>query len=361
MRRFFWSLLFIAMCLPVLGQEQDTISGDTTIYTVAEEMPRFPVCEKLDTTLVAIKKCAQEQLLAFVYQNVVYPFEARQNGNEGTAVISFIVEKDGSIVRPEIMKDIGGGCGAEALRVVNLMPEAGLKWVPGKNKGEAVRVRFVLPVRFRLEEAPPYVISGADTIWTQLDTPLEFEGGIDALTAHMDQKLEYPEIGNDSCRIGSIDVQIIVNRANEVKILDMTDYNDLGFDFWYEAISAATSTYGKWKLATFEDKVVPAAYEISVTFVPTDPACKQTIDDYNEAANWANEGLDLIENEEEEAGLAKLSQAIARFPNDATFLFMRGQAYIDMNRLAEACEDLSKARRISLVNSYDSILPLICR
>lgn len=364
MRRFLWSLLFAALCWPALSQETEveTVEGDTTIYTVAEEMPRFPVCEKLDTTLDVIKKCAQEQLLSFVYQNVAYPFEARQNGNEGTVVVSFVVEKDGSITNQKIMKDIGGGCGAEALRVINLMPEADLKWVPGTNNGVPIRVRNVLPVKFRLEEAPPYVIVGRrDTVWTQVDTPLEFEGGQEALAAHLDKLLEYPEIGNDTCMIGSIDVQIKVNRANEVKILDITDYNDLGFDFWYESISATTSTYGKWKLATFEGKVVPAAYELSVTFVPTSPACQPTIDDYNEASIWANEGLELIEKEEEEAGLAKLTQALERFPNDAKFLFMRGQSYLDMNRLKEACEDLSKARRISLVDSYDSILPLICK
>lgn len=361
MRRLLWNILFLALSWPILGQEMETVAGDSTIFTVAEEMPRFPVCEKLDTTLEVIKKCAQEQLLSFIYQNVNYPFEARQNGNEGTVVISFVIEKDGSITNQEIMKDIGGGCGAEALRVVNLMPEADLKWVPGKNKGEPVRVKFVLPVRFRLEEAPPYVIRGRDTIWTQLDTALEFKGGVEALAAHMDAQLEYPEIGNDSCLIGSIDVQIVVNRKNEVRILDMTDYNDLGFDFWYEAISAVTSTYGNWNLATYEGKTVPAAYEISVTFVPTRTSCKQTIDDYNQATTSANEGLELFENGDQEAGLEKMTEAINSFPNDANFLFIRGQAYLDMNRLSEACDDLSKARWISLVDNYDSILPLICR
>lgn len=361
MGKIVWSLMFAVLCLPALSQEADTLAGDTTIYTVAEEMPRFPVCEQLDTTLAVIKKCAQEQLLSFIYQNVNYPYEARENGNEGTAVVSFVVEKDGSITNPEIVKDIGGGCGDEALRVVNLMPQAGLKWVPGKNEGEPVRVKFVLPVRFRLEEAPPYEIIGGDSVWVQVDTPLEYQGGIDSLAAYMDRKLDYPPSGNDSCRIGNIDVQIMVDRSNEVKILNLTDYNDLGFDFWYEAIDAATSTYGNWKSATFEGQVVPAAYEMSVGFLPTDPGCQQVIADYNEATTWANEGYELFENGEQEAGLEKMTQAIDRFPNDANFLFIRGQAYVDMNRFDEACADLRKARWISLVDVYDSIIRLICR
>jgi protein TonB len=56
------------------------------------------------------------------------------------------VEPDGSISNPEIVRDIGAGCGEEALRIVNMMPE----WIPGRQRGKAVRVQFNLPVRFDL-------------------------------------------------------------------------------------------------------------------------------------------------------------------------------------------------------------------
>jgi len=56
-----------------------------------------------------------------------------------------------------------------------------------------------------------------------------------------------------------------------------------------------------------------------------------------------------------------MSQAIALFPNNGALLLLRGQTYLDMNRMPEACADLSKGKKIALVNWYDSLLPLICK
>lgn len=339
------------------GQE----TNDTTIYQVAEEMPRFPACEQLDTTLEVIKQCANEQLLNFIYSNIVYPQEAIKENLEGTVVTSFVVEKDGAISNPKIVKDIGGGAGVEALRVIDLMNQAEIRWVPGKNKGKAVRSSFTLPVRFKIEEPLPYVIVGRDTIYTEYDRPLEYAGGTEALTAYLNDRLKYPEAGNDSCLIGNIEVQVLVRRNGDVRILDLIDYNDLGFDFWYAAIEGATSTLGKWTPAEYQGKKVAAAFDMSMPFVPTAAACKQKVADYEKATAIANEGAELFSAEKQEEGIAKMTEALQEFPNDAAFLLMRGQAYLDRNELGKACEDLSKARRIALVDWYDSLLPYICR
>lgn len=86
-------------------------------------------------------------MLKFIYDNIQYPGIARENGVEGTVVVQFVVEKDGSITDVKVIRDIGAGCGAEAMRVVNKMP----KWNPGKQRGRPVRVQFNLPVKFKLE------------------------------------------------------------------------------------------------------------------------------------------------------------------------------------------------------------------
>ncbi len=342
----------VCMCLPA--------QTDTTIYQIAEEMPRFPVCEGLDTTLEFKTQCSQQQLMAFMSQNIVYPYEARMNGNEGTVVLSFVIEKDGSLTNPRIVKDVGGGCGLEALRIINALVEQEVKWVPGKNKGQPVRTQFTLPVRFRLQEAPPYEIIGMDTVYTRLDEPLEYIGGQEALFEFLNSKLQYPPSGNDSCLIGTIDIQLLVDRRGNVRILDLTDYNALGSDFWYAAINAVTSTAGKWKVATLEGKKVPSAYNVSLSFVPERAACKAKIDKYQQAATLAAEGAELFNNGEQDAGIAKISRAIELFPNDANFLYMRGQAYLEMNRFAEACADLTLMRSLALVNWFDTLLPVIC-
>jgi protein TonB len=120
------------------------------IFKVVEDMPRFPGCEDLPTKEER-KQCADKKMLEFIYKNIKYPAIARENGVEGTAVVQFVVETDGSITDANVVRDPGAQTGAEALRVVNLMKEQGIQWIPGKQRGRAVRVQFNLPVRFRLE------------------------------------------------------------------------------------------------------------------------------------------------------------------------------------------------------------------
>ncbi|MDX1941007.1 MAG: TonB family protein, partial [Saprospiraceae bacterium] len=294
-------------------------------------------------------------------RNIFYPLEARQNGNEGTVVLSFVVEKDGSISNPKILRDIGGGCGVEALRIVQLMIDGELKWVPGKTKGKPVRTLFNLPVRFKLTEAPPFAIIGIDTIWTTFDEPLSFEGGDEALSKFLSEQMDYPASGNDSCLIGVVDLQLMIDRQSNVRILNITDYNDLGFEFWNEAVEVATSSSGKWKPAVYQGNKVPSAYEVSMSFVPETAACKAKVEQYSKAVQLVNEGSDLFDKGEKDAGIAKMSEGIALFPRDANFLAARGQAYMEMNKFPEACADLSLVKALASVDWYDSLLPVICR
>jgi len=120
------------------------------IFTVVEEMPRFPGCED-EPDKAARKSCSDRALLTFVQGNIKYPPIARENGVEGVTVIKFYVDKDGTVKAPELLKDIGAGCGKEAMRVVNMMNKEGIKWVPGKQRGKPVKVYFNLPVRFKLQ------------------------------------------------------------------------------------------------------------------------------------------------------------------------------------------------------------------
>lgn len=351
-------LLFVFVAFGRLSGQTDQ---DTTVYEIVPVMPRFPACEQLDTTLVFKQECAQQQLLSFMYQNIVYPLEARQNGNEGMVVVSFVVEKDGSLSDPRILKDIGGGCGIETVRVVNLMNSAGIPWIPGEKDGQVVRCRYTLPIKFKLEEQPPYTLFGTDTIYTEFDTPLEFKGGEEALSAHLQSRLKYPAAWQDSCLVGNIDIQLWVGPTGKVRVLDLTDFAGLGFDFWFAATEAATSTYGLWELATFEGRVVPAAYDISLTFFPEGEGCKTVVANYDLAINALNEGIALYNAEKQEEGIAKMTEAVNLFPNNANFLLSRGQAYMNSNQFAEACADLRKAKEIAQINWYDNILPLLCR
>ena len=84
----------------------------------------------------------------FLAKNLKYPQAAKDSNIQGTVYVQFVVEKDGSIVESKVLRDIGGGCGKEALRVVKLMP----KWIPRKQGGKQVRSEFTLPIVFQYED-----------------------------------------------------------------------------------------------------------------------------------------------------------------------------------------------------------------
>ncbi len=113
--------------------EQEEEEEDVQIFTVVENDPEFPG--------------GMEALYKYLRDNIKYPQLARDNNITGKVYVTFVVERDGSIANPRVLKDIGGGCGAEAIRVVKSMP----KWSPGKQRGKAVRVQFNLPVSFNLQ------------------------------------------------------------------------------------------------------------------------------------------------------------------------------------------------------------------
>ena len=127
-------LLFALLFVSVIANGQETSqSSQDKVFDVVEQMPTFPG--------------GMGALMDFLSKNVKYPEEARKNGIQGTVVVTFVVEKDGSISEPKIARSIDFLIDLEAARVISKMP----KWNPGKQMGEIVRVKYALPVTFRLQ------------------------------------------------------------------------------------------------------------------------------------------------------------------------------------------------------------------
>ena len=103
------------------------------VFDVVEEMPKFPG--------------GDEGMMQFLNSEVKYPKEALEKGTQGRVVVTFIVNTDGSVSDPKVVKSVNPALDAEAIRVVNAMP----KWTPGKQNGHTVRVKFTIPVTFRLK------------------------------------------------------------------------------------------------------------------------------------------------------------------------------------------------------------------
>lgn len=124
--------------------------AEEEIFKVVEQMPRFPGCEDKGTDKEK-EDCAKKKMLEYIYKNLKYPAIARENGIEGQVVLQFVVDKNGSITDTKILRDISGGCGEAAEKVVKSMNDMGSKWIPGKQRGRPVKVLYTLPVKFKLE------------------------------------------------------------------------------------------------------------------------------------------------------------------------------------------------------------------
>ena len=114
-------------------------------FTVVEKFPLLPGCP--DRLNYAQKKpCADRKLLQFLYSTLRYPAEARRFGVTGSAMVSFVIEADGSLAEVKVLSGLCQSITEELERVVSLMPD----WIPGEQDGKKVRVQFNLPVDFSL-------------------------------------------------------------------------------------------------------------------------------------------------------------------------------------------------------------------
>lgn len=139
---------------PVEQPEERTPEKVVDVYLVAEQMPRFPSkCETLKGTNQEKQACAEKELLSYIYAKIRYPQPAREVGLEGRVMVSFVVTAEGTLDNIQVLREpagSGGILGKEAVRVVKLMNEEGIRWVPGKQSGRNVAVKFTLPVTFKL-------------------------------------------------------------------------------------------------------------------------------------------------------------------------------------------------------------------
>lgn len=138
-------------CERAIDISVDEIDDDKIYYKGVEESPRFLGCEHI-VDLQSRQMCANKEMLTFIYRNLKYPPEAKKQDIEGTVVVSFIIEKNGSISKATVRKNIDdeGLCGEEARRVINLMNAEGVKWIPGKQASQNVRVGMNVPIKFRI-------------------------------------------------------------------------------------------------------------------------------------------------------------------------------------------------------------------
>ena len=118
-------------------QQKETPQKEEVIFQVVEQMPEFPG--------------GMQKALEFLGKNIKYPVAAQEAKIEGRVIVQFVVGRDGSVSDAKVMRGVNPELNAEAVRVVSIMPN----WIPGKQRGKAVAVKYTMPIMFRLQTPEP--------------------------------------------------------------------------------------------------------------------------------------------------------------------------------------------------------------
>ncbi len=127
-------MLLVAECCLMTANAQKTVVSQTDqkVFDTVEQMPEYPG--------------GMQAMIEFLQTNMKYPEDAAKQKVEGRVMVQFVVETDGSVSDVHVAKQVFPSLDAEAIRVVQAMP----KWIPGKEKGKVVRVKYNLPIVFRM-------------------------------------------------------------------------------------------------------------------------------------------------------------------------------------------------------------------
>ncbi len=166
----FFTILITSFLFRATAQQTPS---EEKIYVTAEQMPEFVG--------------GQDSMMAYIARNVRYPQEALSNRQEGVAIISFVVNSSGKTTQPQVLKSAAPSLDAEAIRIINGMP----LWKPGKQNGNAVAVRFTLPVRFQFApEAAEKQVTDSLAL-KNLEQPV-YPGGEAAMLKFLAKNIKYP-------------------------------------------------------------------------------------------------------------------------------------------------------------------------
>ena len=217
----------------------------------------------------------------YLMENLRYPTNAQRKGIEGTVIVAFVVNTDGTTTDIEILRSVGGGCDEEVIRIVKGSP----KWTPGMQRGTPVRTRMRLPLRFMLGGTDPSRDStevslnavplppatdgqdssqeGAALFFDVVDTPPSPVGGFDAWSRHLSENLTYPTSARMKGIQGSVLVSFIVNTDGTIEGIELVQGIGGGCD--EEAIRIIKSS-PSWTPGMIKGKAVRTRMKIPIGF-----------------------------------------------------------------------------------------------
>ena len=254
------------------GQWQNPPANDpdNPVFEVVEQMPVFP-----DGGMAG--------LMQFLGKNIRYPVNAQKNGTQGRVTVQFIVNTDGSISNVGVLRGVDPDLDGEAVRVISTMPN----WQPGMQKGKAVRVKYTVPVMFRLNDEKkeeykpvqtiagsvvvtnqtngkePAVSNNVITVFEAVEQMPSFPGGTEGLMRYLAQHIKYPVEAQQARKQGRVIVQVVIDENGNVISPKITRSADPLLDA--EAIRV-TVNMPKWKPGMQKGKAVNVRYTFPIDF-----------------------------------------------------------------------------------------------
>ena len=242
------------MVIVLIPMVNDTLTAPD-IFEVVEKMPEFP-------------EGGMAGLMQYLNKNIRYPEAAKKAGTEGRVTVQFVVEKDGSISNVKTIREVSPDLDQEAIRVISEMP----KWKPGTQRGEPVRVRYTVPVVFRLSE-PATDQSGEvvgvskeaepSDVYEVVEQMPQFPGGFSEMMKYLGNNIQYPSEAHKNGIQGRVAVQVIIDTEGRVTNTRVVKGVDPYLDA--EAIRVVSSM-PKWNPGMQDGKPVNVKFLIPIMF-----------------------------------------------------------------------------------------------
>jgi len=231
---------FIAFSLFLLSSLFTTNIFAQKVYKICDEEPTYPG--------------GYISLMNFISENIKYPEIAKANGVQGETLLIFIIEKDGTISKIEVLKSLSKECDEEAIRVLKLMP----KWESGKNKNKPIRFKMNMPISFLLTND-----KGNDSIYSSCEENPEYNGGVESLTKFLAKNIRYPRIAREDGDKGKVVMTFVIEKDGSIS--DIKIIKSVSKECDEEAIRVLKLT-PKWKPAKQKGEFVRFQYFLPITF-----------------------------------------------------------------------------------------------
>ncbi|MCC5938876.1 MAG: TonB family protein [Lunatimonas sp.] len=192
---------FFPLPSSTVRQPIPSATNNGEVFDVVESMP-FPLG-------------GMEGWNSYLSENLEYPERAKLGNVQGTVYVVFVVDREGNVTNPEILRGIGAGCDEEAIRIVKNSP----KWTPGMQHGQQVDVKMRLPIRFKLPENLGTNASFDELVALNQDRQLERIAPTDEFNKHLQKNLKYPSVARQTNTTGTVLTKLVFDKSGKI-----TDY-----------------------------------------------------------------------------------------------------------------------------------------